>query len=121
MAIPNTPKDLNIIAYLKPQCGWSGGVRAVLRKYNLAYQDRDIINDPAQRREMEQKSGQPLSPCVEVAGVMLADISGAELESYLIEKKLVKESSSAPEAPIDSPCASHAAPEAGSASLGRRR
>jgi monothiol glutaredoxin len=37
----NKPK---IIAYLKPQCGWSNGVRAVLRKYDLPYEDRDIIN-----------------------------------------------------------------------------
>ena len=42
----NKPK---IIAYLKPTCGWSQGVRAVLRKYDLPFEDRDIINDPAQR------------------------------------------------------------------------
>ena len=29
----NSPK---IIAYLKPSCGWSEGVRAIMRKYNLA-------------------------------------------------------------------------------------
>ena len=34
-----------IIAYLKPSCGWSQGVRAVLKKYDLPYEDRDIIND----------------------------------------------------------------------------
>ena len=45
-----------IIAYLKPTCGWSNGVRAVLRKYDLPYEDRDIINDPAQRQEMIEKS-----------------------------------------------------------------
>ena len=38
-----------IIAYLKPSCGWSQGVRAIMRKYELPYEDRDIINDPAQR------------------------------------------------------------------------
>ena len=42
----NKPK---VIAYLKPTCGWSQGVRAVLRKYDLPFEDRDIINDPAQR------------------------------------------------------------------------
>jgi glutaredoxin len=70
-----------IIAYLKPHCGWSQGVRAVLGKYNLPYEDRDIWNDPRQRMEMIQKSGQELSPCVEVNGEMLADISGEELEA----------------------------------------
>ena len=39
-----------IIAYMKPSCGWSEGVRAVMRKYDLSFEDRDIINDPEQRR-----------------------------------------------------------------------
>ena len=60
-----------IIAYLKPTCGWSQGVRAVLRKYDLPFEDRDIINDPLQRQEMIEKSGQMLSPCVEINGHML--------------------------------------------------
>ena len=69
----NKPK---IIAYLKPSCGWSNGVRAVLKKYDLPYEDRDIINDPLQRQEMIEKSGQMLSPCVEIDSHMLADVSG---------------------------------------------
>ena len=79
-----------IIAYLKPSCGWSNGVRAVLRKYDLPFEDRDIINDPAQRQEMIEKSGQMLSPCVEVGDKMLADISGDELEQYLVGAQLVQ-------------------------------
>ena len=50
----NKPK---IIAYLKPTCGWSQGVRAIMRKYDLPFEDRDIINDPLQRQEMIEKSG----------------------------------------------------------------
>ena len=78
-----------IIAYLKPHCGWSQGVRAVLGKYRLPFEDRDIWNDPRQRLEMIQKSGQELSPCVEVNGKMLADISGEELEGWLINSGLI--------------------------------
>lgn len=99
-----------IIAYLKPHCGWSNGVRAVLRKYGLPYEDRDIINDPAQREEMIRKSGQPLSPCVEVNGHMLADISGEELEAWLLAHKLVEPNDRQPEAPINQPCV-HEPPE----------
>ena len=76
-----------ITAYLKTYCGWSAGVRAVLAKYNLPYTEKDIIQNPAFRWEMETKSGQPLSPCVEVNGHMLADVSGEEVERYLIEQK----------------------------------
>ena len=94
-----------IIAYLKPSCGWSNGVRAVLRKYNLPYDDRDIINDPAQRREMVDKSGQTFSPCVEVNGHMLADVSGSEVEAYLIAQGLVQPSNRPVEAPTNQACA----------------
>lgn len=100
----NTPK---IIAYLKPSCGWSEGVRAIMRKYNLPYEDRDIINDPAQRQEMIEKSGQLLSPCVEVDGRMLADVSGDEVESYLVQNNLVSSTNRVADAPTDAPCATH--------------
>lgn len=48
--------ELKIVAYLKPWCGWSKGVRAVLEKHGLSYEERDIINDPMQRMEMVQKA-----------------------------------------------------------------
>jgi glutaredoxin len=94
----------NIIAYLKPTCGWSQGVRAVLRKYNLPFEDRDVINDPQQRREMIDKSGQPLSPCVEVNGRMLADVSGDEVEQYLLQQQLVQPTDRVADAPTNQPC-----------------
>ena len=74
-----------VTAYLKPSCGWSGGVRAVLDKYGLAFEDKDIINVAANYEEMVRKSGQPLQPCVEIGDTMLADVSGDELEAYLVE------------------------------------
>ena len=95
-----------ITAYLKTYCGWSAGVRAVLAKYNLSYTEKDIIQNPAFRWEMETKSGQPLSPCVEVNGEMLADISGEELEQYLVENRLVEASNAAAGVPTNAPCAS---------------
>ena len=101
----NKPK---IVAYLKPSCGWSQGVRAVLRKYDLPFEDRDIINDPQQRQEMVEKSGQLLSPCVEVQGEMLADVSGEEVESWLLGRGLIRANPTAPEAPTNQPCAHEA-------------
>jgi len=96
-----------IIAYLKPFCGWSAGVRAVLRKYDLPFEDRDIWNDPNQRMEMIQKSGQELSPCVEVNGKMLADISGEELEGWLIANKVTAKDDAPVDVPLNAPCADH--------------
>src|SRR6188768_3950524 len=100
----NKPK---IVAYLKPSCGWSQGVRAIMRKYDLPFEDRDIINDPVQRQEMIEKSGQMLSPCVEVNGRMLPDISGEEVEAYLLANNLVGTNDRQPDAPTNAPCATH--------------
>lgn len=102
-----------ITAYLKTFCGWSEGVRAIFRKYDLEYTEKDIIKNPALRWEMEQKSGQPLSPCVEVNGTMLADVSGEEVEAWMIENGVLQKSEEAPDAPIDSACTDeqHAAME----------
>ncbi|PAW78985.1 MAG: glutaredoxin [Opitutia bacterium Tous-C8FEB] len=90
---------MTIKAYLKPHCGWSNGVRAILRKHGLAFEDIDIINQRENYAEMVRKSGQPLSPCVEIDGVMLADVSGEEVENYLLSNDLVKPT----DVPLDVP------------------
>ncbi len=106
-----------IVAYLKTHCGWSNGVRAVLAKYGLPYEEKDIIKNPAFRWEMEQKSGQPLSPCIEINGTMLADISGEEVENYLVSNRLVQANAAASDVPLNAPCP----PEQHEASLFFRR
>ena len=95
---------MNIKAYLKPTCGWSNGVRAILRKYDLEYEDIDIINNPENYAEMVRKSGQQLSPCVEVDGVMLADVSGEEVENYLLANELVEATAREADAPTNRAC-----------------
>lgn len=100
-----------ITAYLKTMCGWSNGVRAVLAKYELPYTEKDIIKNPAFRFEMEQRSGQQLSPCVEINGVMLPDISGEEVERYMLQNNLVQANNADAGVPLNAPCsdAQHAA------------
>lgn len=93
-----------IKAYLKPSCGWSNGVRAIMRKHGLAFEDVDIINVPTNYAEMVEKSGQRLSPCVEVNGVMLADVSGEEVEKYLLANGLVHPTEKAADAPTNAAC-----------------
>lgn len=80
------------------------GVRAILKKYELSYEDIDIINFPENYQEMVRKSGQPLSPCVEIDGVMLADVSGEEVENYLLANELVTPSEQATDVPTNAPC-----------------
>jgi len=116
-------ENLEITAYVKTFCGWSEGLRAVFRKYDLDFTEKDIIKNPAFRWEMEQKSGQPLSPCVVVNGTMLADVSGEEVEKWLIESGLLEKSDAEADAPIDSACtdAQHAAMDAAARAGGNVR
>lgn len=93
-----------IKAYLKPSCGWSRGVRAVFAKYELPYEDINIIASADSYREMVRKSGQTLSPCVEINGEMLADISGEEVERYLLSKGIVTSVRATVDTPLDRGC-----------------
>jgi monothiol glutaredoxin len=106
-----------ITAYLKTYCGWSAGVRAIFKKYNLNFEEKDIITNPAFRWEMEQKSGQPLSPCVMIGETMLPDISGEEVENYLAKEGYITILDTETEVPTNSSCspAQHAAQAAAEA------
>ena len=95
---------MEIIAYLKPICGWSNGVRAIMKKYDLKYTDKNIIHDRDNYLEMVKLSGQPLSPCVVIDGVMLADVSGEEVENYLLSNNLVNKTEKGADAPINRSC-----------------
>lgn len=95
---------MKIKAYLKPHCGWSRGVRAIFEKYELEYEDIDIINYPENRQEMVELSGQRLSPCVVIDGVMLADVSGEEVEQYMLDNQLVKPNHKEVTVSINSSC-----------------
>ncbi len=101
---PHMSTQPTITAYLKTHCGWSEGVRAIFRKHGLTYEEKDIIQNPAFRWEMEQKSGQPLSPCVEINGQMLPDVSGDEVESWMLENGLLTPSDAEADAPTNSSC-----------------
>lgn len=100
-----------ITCYLKPTCGWSEGVRAVLRKYGLKWEEKDVINNPEHRAEMIERTGQMLQPCVEINDNMLADVSGDEVEAWMLANNVVAVTNAEADAPTDQPCA-HEMPQA---------
>jgi monothiol glutaredoxin len=81
---------MRIIAYISPNCAWSGGVRLVLEKHGLAYEPRDVSRDSMAFAEMVRRTGQTHTPCVDIDGVMLADVSGQEVEDFLLSHELIK-------------------------------
>jgi monothiol glutaredoxin len=69
---------------------------------------------------MIEKSGQMLSPCVEINGHMLPDISGEEVEAWMLANSVVTPNERVPESPTNQPCA-HEMPQASPMSFGVRR
>ena len=60
---------------------------------------------------MIERSGQMLQPCVEVNGNMLADVSGDEVEAWMLANNVVSATEAEADAPTDQPCA-HEMPQA---------
>ena len=79
-----------ITAYLKEQCGWSRGIRSVLGKYGLLFEEKQV-HVPENYQEMILKSGQSMQPTLIFDDVVLADISGEELETYLLSNRYIQE------------------------------
>ena len=92
---------MTVVAYLKEQCGWSRGVREVLAKCGIVYEERQI-NIPENYMEMIQKTGQTLQPCVQFDNDILIDVSGDEVLDYLVS--IGHESMIKTDVPLDAPC-----------------
>ena len=78
-----------IKAYLNPYCPWSPGVRTVLDRAGLQYEELYITSDCKAFEKMVAKSRQYASPCVEINGIMLADVGGAEVAAWLRQRGLL--------------------------------
>ncbi len=102
--MPEVSQKPEIVAWMKPSCGWSNGVRAVFTKYGLEYEDKDIINVSENFFEMVTMTGQQLQPSMRINGEILADVSGEEVEAYLLEKGLVMPSNAEVGVPLDEAC-----------------
>ena len=72
--------------------------------YGLEYDDLDIINNPDNFQEMVEKTGQPLQPCIQIDDVMLVDVSGDEVEAYLLQEKIVAPNNTEVGVATDSAC-----------------
>ena len=77
-----------VTAYLKAQCGWSKGVRSILDKYNLIYEEK-TLNSADNYQEMINLSNQTSQPTLQIDDVVLADVSGAEVEKFLLTNKYI--------------------------------
>ena len=92
---------MKVIAYLKEQCGWSRGVREVLARCGIEYEEKQI-HIPDNFIEMVEKTGQTLQPCLQFGDTMLVDVSGEEVLEYLISNE--QGDTIETDVPLDAPC-----------------
>ena len=97
--------DKQVTIYSTPTCHFCNLAKEFFTENNVPYTEHNVAADIEKRQEMIEKSGQMLSPCVEINGEMLADISGDEVEAYLISQKLVTPNDRGAGAPTNSGCA----------------
>ena len=79
-------------------------MRSVLRKHGLEWEEKDVVNNPEHHAEMIERSGQMMQPCVEINGHMLADVSGDEVEAWMLANNVVEPTNAEADAPTDQPC-----------------
>jgi glutaredoxin len=77
-----------IIFYSKTGCPWGDEVRDLLNDKGVAFEERDMIKNPAFRQECEEKTGQSKCPTLDIDGHILADSDAKQVEEYLASLEL---------------------------------
>lgn len=75
--------DKKIVAYVKTGCPWCIGVTEYFRENNIAFEERNVTENPDYFAEMEKLSGQTKAPVVIIDGYMLADTDREAVDAYL--------------------------------------
>lgn len=80
---------MNIIVYTKTGCPWCIGATTFMHDHDIAFEERDVIQNPEYMQEMIDKSDQTKAPTFDIDGEILPDYSAEELETYLKGKGLL--------------------------------
>lgn len=75
-------KAEKIRLFVKPYCGWCHEAKDWLDGRGIAYEEVDVVSNPAAYKEMVDLSGQTLAPVIDVDGEILADFDTGQLEKF---------------------------------------
>ena len=74
----------HIILYTKTGCHWGAQAILFLDEKHIPFEERNMTENDAYRREAIEKSGQWKCPTLDIAGHILADSDAKQIESYLV-------------------------------------
>ncbi|MDO8490312.1 MAG: glutaredoxin domain-containing protein [bacterium] len=77
---------MNIIIYTKQGCPWCDDALALLRDKGVAFTEKECRNSTENFDELVQKSGQTLTPTLDIDGEILADSDAPAIAVYLKAK-----------------------------------
>jgi glutaredoxin len=77
---------MNIIIYTKKGCPWCRDVLGLFAEKGVQYEEREVRGNKAYHDELVTKSGQDLTPTLDIGGEILADSDREQVTVYLKSK-----------------------------------
>jgi glutaredoxin 3 len=79
-----------LVLFVKPRCPWCVAAIGYLNEHGYAFQQIDVVGDPAAYERMKKLSGQRLTPTllIEQGALVLADFDTRQLEKFLEKHEL---------------------------------
>jgi glutaredoxin 3 len=81
-------KSSRPVLYTKVDCPWCAEAREVLKRRDIAYDERSVTANAGAFASMVLLSGQTKAPVLDWSGEILADFGAAELEPFLAARAL---------------------------------
>lgn len=75
-----------IILYTKKGCPFCDGVRELLNEKKVIFEEREVLSNPKYYQELVEKSGQQLTPTLDIDGEIIPDSDRDEVFAYLKKK-----------------------------------
>lgn len=75
--------SMHIILYVKTGCPWCSGVRDLLVSKHIPFEERNVTENKDFFDEMIKKSGQTLTPTLDIDGEILADSDAGQVTDFL--------------------------------------
>ncbi|MDO8571880.1 MAG: glutaredoxin family protein [bacterium] len=80
---------MNIIIYTKEGCGWCTEVINLLRSKNIPFEERNCTVNAQYFDELVQKSGQFMTPTLDIDGEIIADTDVQTVTSIFKKKGIL--------------------------------